>query len=220
MNAQKILVWDLPTRVFHWLLAGNFAIAYLTAEEASWQNVHFTAGYTVLGLIAFRLVWGLVCSRYARFSQFAYRPGQILDYVKNMKERHFLGHNPAGSIAVVALLGLGIVAGVTGVILLLSGSEWLEEPHELAANLMLALVCLHVAGVVISSKLHGENLSRAMVTGQKQGESQDAIPGASPVIGIVVLAAVIGFWGFAITHPFDTGNLENKEQAGQHDDGD
>lgn len=214
MNTEKILVWDLPTRLFHWLLAGCFATAYLTGDADGWENVHFTAGFTLLGLLAFRLCWGLAGSRYARFSQFAYGPSQVLDYVRHMKTQHHLGHNPLGSMAVFGLMGLGLLTSLVGALMYLTGWEWPEEPHELLANAMLLLVCLHVAGVVISGKLHGENLSRAMVTGQKQGQPGDAIRSAHPLVAIVLLAAVLGFWGYSWMHPLDAGR--KAEQAEQH----
>jgi cytochrome b len=220
MNTPKILVWDLPTRLFHWLLAGSFAVAYITAEVEGWENVHFTAGFTLLGLIVFRVVWGLLGSRYARFSEFAYKPGQVLDYVRNIKSRHHLGHNPLGSMAVFGLLGLGLLTALTGWLMYLSGSELLEEPHELAANAMLALVCLHVAGVVISSKLHGENLSRAMATGQKKGNPQDAIRSAHPLVAAILLVSVLGFWGYSWMHPFENAAMGESEKAGEHAEGD
>lgn len=218
MNTMKILVWDLPTRLFHWLLAGSFAVAYLTAEVDGWENVHFTAGFTLLGLITFRVAWGLVGSRYARFSEFAYKPAQVLDYLRNIKTRHHLGHNPLGSMAVFGLLGLGLLTSLFGALMYVTGWEWPEEPHELFANAMLALVCLHVAGVVISSKLHGENLSRAMVTGQKEGKPSEAIRTAHPLLALVLLAAVLSFWGYSWLHPFDAGRMEEQEQHDEHPD--
>lgn len=215
MNTGKILVWDLPTRLFHWLLAGSFAAAYITAEAEGWENVHFTAGFTLLGLLAFRLAWGLAGSRYARFSQFRYGPAQVMDYVRHMKTQHYLGHNPLGSLAVFGLIGLGLLTSLFGALMYFTGWEWPEEPHELLANTMLLLVCLHVAGVVISGKLHGENLARAMVTGNKQGEPSEAIRSAHPLVAILLLAAVLGFWGYSWTHPLDAGH--KAEQGEQHD---
>lgn len=222
MGIQKILVWDIPTRLFHWLLAGSFAVAYLTAEAEGWENVHYTAGFTLLGLIVFRLIWGLIGSRYVRFRAFSYRPAQVLEYVKSLpgSPKHYIGHNPLGSMAVFALLALGLATATSGWLMYLSGSEWLEEPHELAANAMLALVCVHIVGVFISSKLHKENLARAMVTGQKQGELQDAIPTANPILGTLLLASVIGFWSYTWIHPFDSGKLEKDEHQNEQIDHD
>lgn len=222
MSPQKILVWDIPTRLFHWLLAGSFAVAYLTAEAEGWENVHYTAGFTLLGLIAFRLVWGLVGSRYARFSEFCYGPSAVLAYIKSLRSnpRHFIGHNPLGSMAVFLLLGLGIATASSGWLMYLSGSDWLEEPHELFANAMLALVVLHIAGVIISGKLHKENLSRAMVTGLKEGSAEQGIHKTYTPLGILLLTAVIGFWIYASAYPFDTGKLEKGEHPTEQTDHD
>lgn len=103
--SSKVRVWDPLVRVFHWGLVAAFATAWLTADEL--QPVHEIAGYTVAGLVAFRLVWGLVGSRYARFAQFLKGPGETLAYLGDMtrgRERRYLGHNPAGAAMVVALL--------------------------------------------------------------------------------------------------------------------
>lgn len=103
--SSKVRVWDPLVRVFHWGLVAAFATAWLTADEL--QPVHEFAGYTVAGLVAFRLVWGLVGSRYARFAQFLKGPGETLAYLGDMtrgRERRYLGHNPAGAAMIVALL--------------------------------------------------------------------------------------------------------------------
>lgn len=100
-----VRIWDPWVRVFHWSLVVAFAVAWLSAEEL--DRVHEIAGYTVAGLVAFRLVWGLVGSRYARFPQFLKGPGATLSYLGDMvrgKERRYLGHNPAGAAMIVALL--------------------------------------------------------------------------------------------------------------------
>jgi cytochrome b len=104
-TAGKVRVWDPLVRVFHWGLVGAFAIAWLSAEET--QQVHEIAGYVVAGLIAFRVIWGLIGSRYARFSQFLTGPRPTLAYVGTMlrgSERRYLGHNPAGAAMIVAFL--------------------------------------------------------------------------------------------------------------------
>lgn len=102
---ETLRVWDPLIRIFHWSLVAAFAIAWLTAEEV--QPVHEVAGYVVAGLVAFRIVWGLVGPRYARFSQFIRSPGATLAYLDDMlrgREARFLGHNPAGAAMIVALL--------------------------------------------------------------------------------------------------------------------
>jgi cytochrome b len=197
----RIRVWDPLVRVFHWTLVAAFAVAWLSAEEL--QSVHEFAGYVVAALVAFRLVWGLIGSRYARFVQFVKGPRTTLAYLGDMargKERRYLGHNPAGAAMIVALLVMLSATAFTGWLLEESesmatlpvmpqivapaygdedaygeygeGGEGeggtIKELHEVFANLTLFLVVLHVAGVVLASVRHRENLARAMITGEKR----------------------------------------------------
>jgi cytochrome b len=197
---QRILVWDLPTRIFHWSLALSFAGAFLTAESERWRDVHVLLGYTVLGLLVFRLVWGLVGSRYARFAEFVRGPKAVLRYARDLaggRPPHFIGHNPLGAVAIILLVGLGIASSVSGWLLYEElGGDWLEELHEALANGMLAVVIVHVLGVLFSSLVHRENLVRAMLTGKKRGETRDAIPGAKTWVGLLLLIALAGFWAW------------------------
>jgi cytochrome b len=198
MNKSRILVWDIPTRAFHWLLALSFAGAFVTAESERYRDVHVLLGYTVLGLVAFRLVWGLVGTRYARFASFAYGPRSVLTYVKSLLGRspqHYLGHNPAGSWAIYGLLALSLLAGASGYATYNDiGGHWMEEVHETLANTLLALVFVHIAGVVLSSFLHRENLVRSMLNGHKSGRPGEGIRSRHRVIGAALLAAVTALW--------------------------
>lgn len=197
-SAQGILVWDLPVRVFHWLLALSFAGAYLTAESERWRLVHVTLGYTVGGLIVFRLLWGLIGTRHARFASFVRGPAAVLRYLRSLlagRPEHHVGHNPAGALAIVALLGLGALLVLSGWSTYNEiGGDWLEELHEGVANTMLAVVLVHIAAVLLSSRLHHENLVRAMVTGRKQGAPAQGVRRAWRVLGVLLLAAVLAFW--------------------------
>jgi cytochrome b len=201
MNRDKILVWDLPIRLFHWLLAGTFAGAWLTAESERWIDVHVTLGYTFAGLIAFRLLWGLIGTRYARFSSFVSGPRPVLRYLGSIlrgKPQHHVGHNPAGGWAVLALLGLGAVTALTGYLNYADfGGHWLEELHEGAASAMLGLVFVHIGAVVLSSVIHGENLVQAMITGLKRGAQAQAIRRPQWIAAGALLLAVAGFWSGA-----------------------
>ena len=173
MKQDRIRVWDLPVRLFHWLFALSFLGAFVTAESERLRDVHVVLGYTMLALIAFRLLWAFVGSRYARLSSFAYGPRDVLRYLRSLltsRPLHYLGHNPAGSWVIYLLIVLGSAAGASGYATYNDmGGEWLEELHEGAANAMLALVFFHLAGVAVASLLHRENLVRAMVTGYKPG---------------------------------------------------
>jgi len=192
---KSILVWDIPTRLFHWLFALSFTVAYVTAEADGWAGVHVFSGLLMLGLIACRMIWGLVGSRYARFSSFLFSPlagfKYLLGTLQGKAERH-VGHNPAGSWAIYLLLLLGIGASVSGLSLLVVGEQF-EDIHEALANGALAVVVVHVIGVIAASFLHRENLPRAMVTGCKEGDEHQAIRSSRPIAAIVLLALVAAF---------------------------
>ncbi len=213
---MKILIWDLPTRLFHGLFAAAFAVGWLTSEADGWLNVHVFAGYLMLGLLGFRLLWGFAGGRYARFTSFLFSPREgaiyLLQVLKGTAGRH-LGHNPAGSWAVYLLLTLALLAGLSG-IATLGGQEgqgplaaWVpyvagdafKEVHEAMVNAMLALVMLHLGGVALESWRHRENLPRAMVSGRKQGAPDAATPSRRLPSAVLLLLSVIagGIWYFS-----------------------
>jgi cytochrome b len=218
---QKTRVWDLPVRIFHWSLAASFAGAYVLSESERLRNVHVMLGYSVLGLIAFRVLWGLIGSRYARFSSFLYGPGAALRYLRDAsagRPGHYAGHNPAGSWAVYAMLLLGVATGISGYLNFNEvGGEGMEEIHGVLANTWLAVVGMHVAGVIFSSIAHRENLARAMLTGYKQGADSASIPGSAPALGVAMAVAVLGFWSWSLLsgRPMPAGAGDSADQ-GQH----
>ncbi len=177
-EAKPIRVWDLPTRLFHWSLVASFAIAFLTAESEKLRDIHVVAGHTLAGLIVFRLLWGFVGGGYSRFAEFLPTPQKLADYSKSLikgKPQHYVGHNPAGAVAIFLLLGFGIVAAASGwATYEHSGGHFMEELHEGAANGMMAIVVFHIAGVIVSSWLHGENLVKAMITGWKHMRNENS----------------------------------------------
>lgn len=197
---KNILVWDWPVRLGHWLMVGGFILAWLTSESETWRLVHAFSGSVVIAVALFRLPWGFIGSRYARFVDFVHGPGSIIDYVRSLirlEPDHHTGHNPAGGWAIMLLLGLGIATGVVGWAMYNElGGEWLEDLHEGLAATMLTVVFIHVAGVISGSLLHGENLVRAMITGHKQGSPEEAIPSARPLAAIFLLVwvAAASWW--------------------------
>jgi cytochrome b len=195
---RKVLVWDAPVRVFHWLMVLSFAGAYLTAESERWRLVHVTLGCTMVGLVAFRIVWGLLGTRHARFASFVRGPRAISAYLRGMiqgQPMHHVGHNPAGALAIVALLGLASVVTAAGWASHNElGGQWLKELHEGAANVMLAVVGVHIAGVLIYSWMRRDNLIGAMLTGRKTGRPEDAVRSAWRSVAVLMLVAVLGFW--------------------------
>lgn len=194
---RTTLVWDAPTRVFHWLLGATFAGAFLTAESERWRQVHTTLGYTLAALVAFRLLWGWLGTRHARFASFVRGPRAVAGYVRALvagKPRHYAGHNPAGAISIVLLLGLGAAVASSGWLLETLDVHALEELHEGIANAMLAIVGLHVAGVAASSWLHRENLVAAMVDGRKRAPAREGIRRPWRAVAVAMVLAVLAFW--------------------------
>ncbi|SDY29682.1 Cytochrome b [Allochromatium warmingii] len=186
--SERIRVWDPLIRLFHWSLVAGFATAFIVEDDN--LSLHVWAGYLVLALISGRLVWGVIGTRQARFSDFVRRPRAVWAYLGAVIQRRaprYLGHNPAGGAMIVLLLISLIATTISG--LALYGAEelagplaevmrsfpaiWgdaLEDIHELFANLTLGLILIHVAGVLVSSLLHRENLIGAMLHGYKRKE--------------------------------------------------
>lgn len=183
MNAtkEKILVWDIPVRLGHWLLVLCFAIAWLTGESEERRLVHIFAGGAMIGIVLFRVLWGLIGSRYARFADFVRGPDAVLAYLKSLPSnapQHYVGHNPAGGWAIVTLLALVLISGASGWLNYQElGGEWVEELHEVVVHLLLLVVAVHLGGVFVGGFAHRENLVRPMVTGMKAGERTDGIFG-------------------------------------------
>jgi cytochrome b len=184
MEQANVRVWDPFVRIFHWSLVLSFTVAWLSGEEV--ETLHAWAGYAVIGLVLLRLVWGLIGTRYARFSDFVYPPAQVKAFVGDtlqLRARRYLGHNPAGGAMIILMLLCLVLVSVTGLavygieagagpLAMLAGSpgaleEVFEETHEFLANLMVLLVFIHVAGVMVESLVHRDNLVKAMFTGRK-----------------------------------------------------
>jgi cytochrome b len=200
---QRILVWDWPVRLGHWLMVGGFCLAWLTGDSESSRLLHVIAGATVVGVATFRLPWGFIGSRYARFVDFVRGPTAVKSYVSSLlklEPEHHVGHNPAGGWAIVLLLALGILTGLAGWANYNDiGGHALEELHEGLAASMLAVVIVHLAGVFSGSLLHGENLVRSMLNGHKLGSPEESIPSARPLAAIFLLAWV-GVAGWLIAN--------------------
>jgi len=195
---RQILVWDVPTRLVHWLLALAFIGALVTADSERLRNLHIAAGYGCVALLLFRVVWGLIGTRHARFWSFLYGPREIFGYLRSIaagSPRHYVGHNPVGGVAVLLLLGLGLATGVSGWATLNEiGGDAFEDLHEGLAIFMLAVVCVHVVGVIASSVLHRENLILGMVTGCKRGPLGEAIGRRYVWLGAAVVLVTVAVW--------------------------
>lgn len=187
----RIEVWDLPVRVFHWSLVLAFTVAVVSGElGGEWMALHGKAGLAIVGLVAFRLVWGVAGSTYARFATFFPTPSRLHAYAKGRWESH--GHNPLGALSVLALLlllgvqtGSGLFANdeiaFTGPLFALIGEDLalkLTGWHRQLSWALFALVGLHVVAILAYLQFKKRNLIGPMVTGYKT--LQDAA-GSAPV---------------------------------------
>lgn len=181
---RKVKVWDPLVRLIHWVVAAGVFLNLTLLRES--DDIHEIVGYVVLGAVSVRVLWGLVAPGHARFSTFIPTPKQVLGYLGSMKEGHeprYIGHNPAGSVMMLALIGLLLVIGLTGWMMSLDqfwGVRWVEEVHEATANLIIAAIAVHVLAAIFVSFKHHENLPLAMITGRKRPAAQGDIDNAPP----------------------------------------
>ncbi len=196
-SRQRILVWDLPVRLSHWLMVACFIGAWVTAEEDRWRRLHAVLGYTMALLVAFRVFWGVIGTRHAKFKNFVRGPRETFGYLRQMmsgRPPHYTGHNPAGAVAIVALLAMTLLVTGFGWLAYTRHASWLGEAHELLANLMITLIGLHVAGALMGSWLHRENLVGAMITGRKLGRPEEAAERPMLPVALIMLACLVEFW--------------------------
>ncbi len=212
---QTVKVWDLPTRLFHWILVALMIAQWFSAESSDTMTYHVWGGYAVLSLVLFRLIWGFVGSETARFSHFVRGPGTALDYVKALQRGEtpfYLGHNPMGGWSILAMLALLLIQAGTGLFasddIMIEGplysavskdaSEWLTTIHRLNFNLLLAMIAIHLLAVLFYLLVKRENLIHPMLSGRKHlaPELVSAIPRmVSPWLGLAALAAAgIAVW--------------------------
>ncbi len=199
-SAPRVMIWDAPVRVMHWLLAFTVIGAFITAESERWQLVHVTLGYTAGGVAVLRGLWGLVGTRYARFASFVRGPSAIWAYVRSMttgRPEHHTGHNPAGALAMVGMLALTAFAALSGWMTYTDiGGNILEEVHEVLGNALIWLAGFHVLAAIVASLMHRENLVRAMFTGRKRAAPREAIRGTHRMLAAIILIATLGFWAY------------------------
>ena len=183
---HRVRVWDAPTRVFHWLLAASFAGDWLT-RDARYLDVHEFFGYVIGALVAFRLVWGFAGTRWARFASFAFPASSAWRYLLALgrgRQAHYVGHNPAGSWSIYALLTLAALEVATGVVALgaekrlgvLAGwfgyrvGDFAHAAHQWLAYAMLAVVAVHILGVLVGCLADRQNLVASMLSGYKRAD--------------------------------------------------
>ena len=172
-----VKVWDPLVRIFHWSLAGLFLANFFTEEG---EFVHRAFGYTILILIAVRILWGVIGTRHARFSDWVPGPQRLRHYLRERlagRSRRQLGHNPGAAVMILALLGGVVLVGFTGWLQTTDtffGDGWLEDLHEVLAYGVLGLVVVHVLAAIGESMHYRENLIASMIHGRKRALGADA----------------------------------------------
>lgn len=208
---RQVRVWDLPTRIFHWGMVILVAVAWISSEaEGSVLYIHIYSGTILLGFVVFRLIWGIIGSRHALFTDFVFSWSSVKDYsirLLSFRPPYSVGHNPLGGWMVVALLVFLLLSVLTG---MMTSEDGYRGPlshigiggdiHEGMANLLGFLIFVHIGGVVAHGVISRENLPRAMITGIK---NIPARIGASDIknVGIVrpaiaVAMAIAAIWLF------------------------
>jgi cytochrome b len=202
-------VVDAPTRTFHWLFALCFLGAYLTADGESWRLVHVTLGYTLAGLLAFRVVYGLVGPRHARLSLMLKKIKAGPQWLKTLHQlvrsgsyasiNWQQGQNLGMGLAVVVLLGLVAPLTLSGYATFndwgdFLGGDWIEEVHELVGNTYLAIVLAHLALMAGVSVLRQKNVAQPMLTGRVSGPGPDLAKRNHLWLALLLLVGVLAYW--------------------------
>lgn len=205
---KKISVYDIPTRLFHWFFAILFIVAFVIVktvdDESPLFSYHMLAGLGIAFLLIFRLIWGFVGTTYARFSSFSMSPLELLGYLKDAvitRTKTYLGHNPASSYAAVIMFGCAIGLAGTGILMSTGGeSDFLEEFHELLANIFLISVIVHVVGIAFHHVKHRDSLWSSMFDGRKNLDTgEQGITGIRPVAGILFVILFVSWLGYLYT---------------------
>lgn len=199
MSTALIQAWDVPVRLFHWILVGlfllAFGIAHLADERSPAFAIHMVVGLILLGAIALRLVWGFIGSRHARFASFLHSPAALVRYLREAatgRDRPTAGHNPGSAWAIYGMLLLPIALVITGA-LAQPRRKLFEELHGALGVAMVVAVGAHLAGLAFYTWRHRENLALSMVTGRRLGDPSQAIPSSHPAIGVAFLVLMAGW---------------------------
>lgn len=204
---NPVLIWDLPTRLFHWLLSAGFiaaaVISLAMGEHSPLFPYHAIIGLTIALMVVLRIGWGIVGTRHARFGSFIFGPGAVVEYMKGAMigggKRH-IGHNPGSAVAIFALLGLVLALAVTG-FMMGQGNEAIKEVHEILAWTTVGVVVVHVLGVAFHTIRHRENITASMIHGRKRAEPSDGIASAKPIVAVLFLV-IAGGWAFGLVRNF------------------
>lgn len=204
MNTKtRFLVWDLPVRLFHWLLVaglfGAVVIVYGFGDHSPQFPYHALFGLTIVLMVVLRIIWGIAGTRYAKFSSFLYGPGKVIGYLKDVftnGSTSYTGHNPGSSWAIFVMLICILMLGITG-FRMGQGFEEVKKFHEFFATLLLVTVGAHILGIIIHTIRKKENITASMIHGKKEVEEKDSIPSAKPIIAILFVLITLA-WGYGV----------------------
>ena len=153
--SKRMMSWDAVVMVSHWLLAICFVGAVITQDSEKYRLLHVTMGYTMFGLVAFRLVWGFIGGKYARFNSIYPRIKKVIEYLKSLftaEPQAFIGFHAIGFLAAYLLLAVILMVTISGYIVYEElGPDLFEDLHEILGNLLIAIVVIHIGGVVINA---------------------------------------------------------------------
>jgi cytochrome b len=217
---EKRLVWDLPLRLFHWLLVASMVASYFTAKFIDDRQWHFYVGYWTIGLLVFRILWGFFGPRHARFTSFIHSPSAIWLYVKGMFQRGSapsIGHNPVGGLMVLLMLVLMSIQAATGLFttdaIIWAGpynpsvsestASFLSTVHNWNFNIIIAAVIMHVAAILFYAFYKQQNLVVPMLNGHKPAAlvpEHEAISGSQLLKALVMSLLSAGFVYWVLAH--------------------
>ena len=195
------LVYDLPLRLFHWVFAALFIVAFMIAktvdDESAVFSYHMLAGLLLWFVVLLRIVWGFVGTQHSRFSGFALHPRDLAAYFTGIlsgDKRKWSGHNPASSWATILMFALALGLGLTGYLMASGQKETFEDIHELLANGFLVVVLMHIAGVILHAFRHQDRIAFSMVDGTKDGiPLSESIPNSRPIVAFLFVGFVATF---------------------------
>lgn len=208
---KMIRVYDLPTRLFHWLFAGLFIAAFFIVktfdDDSAIYPLHMMLGITMGLAASLRILWGLFGSKHARFSSFALKPSELITYLKNAvtsKTKIYLGHNPASSWVSIAMIVLSLGLATTGILMAQKiNKELFEEVHELFANAFFILAIAHVAGIILHTIRHKQLIGLSMLHGKKQIQDNEEGLQSNHSFVALIFIIIIGLFALNLNKNYD-----------------
>lgn len=205
----RVLIWDWPVRLYHWLLVAGiltaFGLAIFAPEHSTLFQYHAIIGILVGVMVILRIIWGIIGSRHARFSSFAYGPRAVLDYFRDIaagRRTRYIGHNPASSWVIYLMMAL-VLAIVGAGLLTAAGYHAFEDIHEMLVYVLLGAAGVHVLGVIVHTIRHRENITLGMINGHKEAHADHAIRSSRPITGVVFVLLML-FLGGSLYYEYDS----------------